>query len=315
MSSFFFICAINQGCLKGCFISKMFSTSMILATALSSHLVTESQAFSLIPQPQLSRNYKSICFPCNCHRSCCRTEHSFLLRGVRRDDDLLSNSLDRRNLLKQAMSALLTKMASLTLIETSLVFSLAVSTAEAKCTDIESCREEGERKIEADLQRNPIVSFPNGVRYRVLRPSTAASGPKVTENSSIDLAYSISTASGQYMYSKGFGFEKIESFGGRQESDLGLDSLRVVLGKQEHDVPVGIESALLGMGRGERRRVELPPGQEVGFETSNWRPEPVTRRGKVLMKQYKKKLAGFGSQPPFPAETVWDIEVLGIRNN
>jgi FKBP-type peptidyl-prolyl cis-trans isomerase len=180
--------------------------------------------------------------------------------------------------------------------------------ARAKCTDIESCREEGERKIEADLKNNPIIKLSNGVRYRVLQPGSL-SGPKVKEGSSIDLAYSISTTSGQYMYSKGFGFEKV-NFGGKLEPDLGLDSMRVVLG--QHDVPIGIEMALLGMGKGERRRVELPPG--VGFETSNWSPEPTTRRGKTQIEQYKKKLAGFGSQPPFPAETVWDIEVFGIRN-
>lgn len=110
------------------------------------------------------------------------------------------------------------------------------------------------------------------------------------------------------MYSKGFGYEKVE-FAGKMESDLGLDSDRIIIGK--HDVPIGIESALLGMGKGERRRVELPPG--VGFETSNWKPEPNTRRGTVQIEQYQRKLRGFGSQPPFPAETVWDVEVLGVR--
>lgn len=178
----------------------------------------------------------------------------------------------------------------------------------AKCADIETCREEGERKIEADLKANPIIKLSDGVRYRVLQPSSH-SGAKVSVGSSIDLIYSISTASGQYMYSKGFGYEKV-NFGGKQQSDLGLDSIRVVVGKQ--NVPVGIESALIGMGRGERRRVELPPG--VGFETSNYEPQPTTRRGITQIEQYKRKLQGFGSQPPFPAETVWDIEVLGIRN-
>lgn len=185
---------------------------------------------------------------------------------------------------------------------------LPAGVAQAKCTDIESCREEGERKIEADLKLNPIMRLADGVNYRVLRPS-AVPGPKVKDGSSIELIYSISTASGQYMYSKGFGFEKVD-FGGKKQSDLGLDSMRVVVG--EHNVPVGIESALIGMGKGERRRVELPPG--VGFETSNWQPSPITRRGITQIEQYKKKLVGFGSQPAFPAETVWDIEVLGIRN-
>ena len=185
---------------------------------------------------------------------------------------------------------------------------LPAGVAHAKCTDIESCREEGERKIEADLKLNPIMRLADGVNYRVLRPS-ALPGPKVKDGSSIELIYSISTASGQYMYSKGFGFEKVE-FGGKEQSDLGLDSMRVVVG--EHNVPVGIESALIGMGKGERRRVELPP--KVGFQTSNWQPSPTTRRGITQIEQYKKKLVGFGSQPAFPAETVWDIEVLGIRN-
>ncbi|KAL3775386.1 hypothetical protein ACHAWO_006577 [Cyclotella atomus] len=193
------------------------------------------------------------------------------------------------------------------LIFTGLLTAAALpDSSQAKCFDIESCREEGERKIEADLKINPIIKLSNGVRYRVLQPS--ASYTKVTEGSNIDLIYSISTASGQYMYSKGFGYEKVE-FGNKLQSDLGLDSMRVTIGK--HQVPIGIEMALMGMGRGERRRVELPPG--VGFETSNWSPEPITRRGKTQIEQYKKKLTGFGSQPPFPAETVWDVEVLGIR--
>ena len=179
----------------------------------------------------------------------------------------------------------------------------------AKCADIESCREEGERKVEADLKLNPIVKLSDGVRYRVLSsPTSPSTDKKVKDGSNIDLAYSISTASGQYMYSKGFGFEKVE-FGGRQVSDKGLDSMRVVVGKS--NVPKGIEYALIGMSKGEKRRVELPP--IVGFETSNWQPEPTTRRGQVQIEQYKKKLAGFGSQPPFPAETVWDIEVLQVR--
>ena len=211
----------------------------------------------------------------------------------------------RRNLLqKLATSSTLLATPGLALL------SSHPSPAHAKCTDIESCREEGERKVEADLKLNPIIRLSDGVRYRCLGapPSTTISDKKVKEGSNIDLAYSISTASGQYMYSKGFGYEKVE-FGGKQVSDLGLDSMRVVLG--QHNVPKGIEYALLGMVKGEKRRVELPPG--VGFETSNWSPEPTTRRGIVQIKQYKRKLEGFGSQPPFPAETVWDIEVLQIR--
>ena len=56
-------------------------------------------------------------------------------------------------------------------------------------------------------------------------------------------------------------------------------AFRVKIGSKRRDVPLGIEQALVGMKRGERRRIELPPN--VGFETSEWRPEPVTRRGKA----------------------------------
>jgi hypothetical protein len=184
--------------------------------------------------------------------------------------------------------------------------------AYAKCTDIESCREEGERKIEADLISNPIVKLSDGVRYRVLSsPPNKSTSKIVTDESNIDIAYSISTASGQYMYSKGFGYEKI-NFGDKKQlvPDKGLDSLNIILGK--HNVPIGIERALIGMTRGEIRRIELPPNV-VGFESSNWKPSPITRRGKTQIEQYKRKLVGFGSQPPFPAETVWDVEVLIVR--
>ena len=58
------------------------------------------------------------------------------------------------------------------------------------------------------------------------------------------------------MYSEGFVVKKVE-FGGRQESDLGLDSIHTLIGR--HNVSVGIEYALAGTGRGERRCVELPP--------------------------------------------------------
>lgn len=158
-----------------------------------------------------------------------------------------------------------------------------------------------------DLE-NPTIRLKQGVRYKTLQVGTGSQ--VVQETSNLDLIFSISTASGQYMYSRGFGFEKIDLGDGNIQKDNGLDSLRVTLGKR--DVPLGIESALVGMKKGEKRRVELPP--IVGFETSDWKPEPNTRRGKASITGYKRILEGFGSQPAFPAETVWDIEVLRIRS-
>ena len=52
---------------------------------------------------------------------------------------------------------------------------------------------------------------------------------------------------------------------------IGLDSYRVTLGTG--NLPVGVEQALIGAKKGERLRIEVPPN--VGFETSNWKPEPT----------------------------------------
>ena len=187
----------------------------------------------------------------------------------------------------------------------------------AKCTDIESCREIGEKKVEQDMTDNPTIRLESGVRYKVLQPATATRSTNtddltVQPNSNIDLIFSVSTSSGGYMYSRGFGFEKIDILGnGQLQSDAnGLDYLRVQLGNR--DVPIGIEDALIGMKKGERRRVELPP--RIGFETSDWKPEPTTRRGKTRIVGYRQLLEGNGStRPAFPAATIWDIEVLRIR--
>ena len=184
-------------------------------------------------------------------------------------------------------------------------------TASAKCTDIETCREIGDRRVEEDMKANPTTALPSGVRYKVLRPPTGRNfDVQVKDGSTVDIAFSIS-ANGAYMYSKGFGFEKID-VDGKKQSDLGLDSLRVKIGSERREVPLGIEQVLMGMKRGERRRIELPPN--VGFETSEWRPEPVTRRGKASIASYKRILEGGPNQPAFPAVTYWDVEVLRIKD-
>lgn len=173
-----------------------------------------------------------------------------------------------------------------------------------KCADIESCREVGEAKVAATDAANPVFKLSDGVRYKRLKDgaSAAASGSDV-----VDVAYSISTAGGSYMYSRGFGFEK-DADG---VTDTG-DFLRVQLGN--NDVPKGIELAIRGMKAGEKRRVELPPGPVAGFESSDWKPAPTTRRGKAQVTAYKNLINGNGSsQPPFPAVTVWDVECRRIR--
>ena len=173
----------------------------------------------------------------------------------------------------------------------------------AKCADIESCREVGEAKVAADMAANPIIKLSDGVRYKRVKEGAGAS---VSSGDVVDVAYSISTAGGSYMYSRGFGFEK--------DSDGVVDAgdfLRVRMGNG--DLPKGIELALRGMKEGEKRRIELPPG-DVGFESSDWKPAPTTRRGKAQIVAYKNLINGNGSsQPPFPAVTVWDIECRRVR--
>jgi len=114
--------------------------------------------------------------------------------------------------------------------------------------------------------------------------------------------------SGGYIYSRGFGYETID-IGNQKVKDAGLDSIRVRIG--ERDVPAGIEDALVGMKKGERRRVEVPPN--VGLSTSDGRPEPRTRRAKAGLMRYQQLVDGVNGNPGFPAALIWDVEVLKIR--
>lgn len=182
-----------------------------------------------------------------------------------------------------------------------------------RCTDLESCREIGDLRIEEKERENPTVRLDKGVRYKKLRPGFGAD--TVNAGANVELIYSISQANGAYMYSCGFGYNKVDLGNGQTTTDAGLDSYRIeALGSTHPSVPVGIELALMGMKQGERRRVEVPAA--VGFETSGWEPAPTTRRGKGQIISYRNLLRGNGStQPAFPAATIWDIEVVRFRNN
>jgi hypothetical protein len=177
------------------------------------------------------------------------------------------------------------------------------SIASDKCSDIDSCRELGEQKIRIKEEQNPTIKLPNGVRAKQLRPPLG--GESVQEGSVVDLAFSI-TANGGYLYSQGMGYEKLKS----GQNDMGLDSIRVVVGK--HMIPTGIEEALIGMKRGERRRIELPP--QVGFETSNWQPKPNNPVAQKRLDSYKRLLEGNSNVPGYPAVSIWDVEVLKVRS-
>lgn len=171
-----------------------------------------------------------------------------------------------------------------------------------KCTDIDSCRELGEQKQAQDDQLNPVVQLGSGVRYKVLRPAVGTDA--VQDGSIVELAYSIN-ANGGYLYSQGMGYEKVAG-----QNDLGIDSIRIVVGN--HNVPTGIEEALIGMRRGERRRIELPP--QVGFVTSNWEPKPNNPVAQQRVDAYRRILEGGFNQPPFPMVSIWDVQVERVRS-
>lgn len=136
----------------------------------------------------------------------------------------------------------------------------------AKCKDVDSCREIGEQKEAANLAANPIVRLGNdGLQYKVL--STGLGNAQVSDDTTVvKIAYSLSARS-RYMYSQGMGYNKIDAYGnGQAVPDLGLDGITIHL-KDENamEVPVGIRQAIMGMKRGEKRRIEVPPS--LGFET------------------------------------------------
>ena len=191
----------------------------------------------------------------------------------------------------------------------------AAASPAKRCTDIESCREIGERRDAENLARNPIVRLGDGLQYKVLSPGVGGSGGDaaavvVKPDSNVRIIYSVSQANGSYMYSRGMGYNKIDAGGGRMVKDEYLDSLAVTMGSN-NQIPLGIQKALVGAKRGERRRIQCPP--QLGFETSNWEPKPTTFRGERQMIDYRSTLTGSSGGVAFPAPTIWDVEVVSIR--
>ena len=186
----------------------------------------------------------------------------------------------------------------------------ARSSSASSCTDIETCREIGERRDAENLAQNPITRLGDGLQFKVL---AAGIGPdNVQPDSRIQIIYSVSQANGSYMFSRGMGYNKININNNNQQqvSDFGLDSLSVTMGSTA-TIPVGVQRALLGAKRGERRRIQCPP--RLGFETSDWNPKPTTFRGERQMIDYRSTLTGSSGGLAFPAPTIWDVEVVSIR--
>jgi FKBP-type peptidyl-prolyl cis-trans isomerase len=178
--------------------------------------------------------------------------------------------------------------------------SLAPGQAVAKCSDIESCREEGDKRIaQQEADAGPKVNLGNGVRYREPRRGTGDLELKAGDVA--EITFQVTTTGGNYMYSLGRSVEP-------GQKDLG-ETLRIVLGR--HDVPIAVEMAIEGMKKGGIRKVEMPP--KLGFSTSNGQPAPTTFSGKKKMERYEALLTGNGLQPGYEAELIFEVELVKIR--
>ena len=170
----------------------------------------------------------------------------------------------------------------------------------AKCKDIESCREEGERRIAQDeLDKGPIVRLPGGIRFR--EPKRGSGDEVLREGDVAEITFVVTTTGGNYMYSFGRSIEP-------GQADYG-ETLRVLLGR--HDVPIAVERAMVGMRRGGVRRIEVPPA--LGFSTSGGEPAPVSFSGRKKMERYEALLTGNGLQPGYEALLIFEVEVVKIK--
>lgn len=180
--------------------------------------------------------------------------------------------------------------------------------AKAKCRDIESCREEGERRAEeAEARAGPLRSVgpvgANGlgrVRYRAMKETDY--GPPLKHGDTAEIRFDVAKTGGDYMYS----VPSREP--GAAEREV-LDTYRLVLGNR--DVPLGVELALEGAHQGDLRRIEVPP--DLGFETSDWRPTPTGFSGKQRLERYRMLLTGNGLQPGYNASILFQVEVVRVR--
>ena len=175
---------------------------------------------------------------------------------------------------------------------------LPATAVSGKCADIESCREEGERKmVEIDKAQGPVVTVEPGIRYRELK---RGEGPVLRDGDTADIRFQVLQGNGYFMY----------SIPNREPGSTDLaETYRVTIGNR--DVPEGVEKAMIGASRGSVRRVELPP--KKGFGTSEWRPEPTGYAGIQRMKRYRAVLSGNGLQPGYDAVLLFEFDIVKVR--
>ena len=128
-------------------------------------------------------------------------------------------------------------------------------------SNLEEAKERGERlreeKAEAETP-GELVTMSNGIQYREI--TTGTSGPKAELGDVLEVQYTVfRLSSGAYFkYSSGgkpvllFGF----GYGYEGQDDVGA-TRRVTLGTK--DLPRAATPAVVGMRRGSRRRILIPP--------------------------------------------------------
>jgi len=177
-----------------------------------------------------------------------------------------------------------------------LIFFGTSQVSQAKCKDIDSCREQGEVRFEnLEKKAGPMISLDSGVRYREMEKGI--NGPQLKLGDSADIRFQVLKGNGDFLY----GVPNREP-GANDLSQI----LRLTLGQK--DVPVGVEEALYGASKGTRRRVELPPS--LGFASSNWNPTPQTFSGIQRMKRFRNL---FDTNPQYQPVLLFEFEVVRVR--
>jgi len=190
------------------------------------------------------------------------------------------------------MSAASTRRSHLSSAAVALTASLLPLAAVAKSPplSIEEAREIGERKREAEeAAKGPLLRSSKGVRYRepVKGPSDA---PLCEKGDTCKVKYQVYKGNGDYVFSLGYG---------REFKQDRLDTYAIKYGDPDKKIPLAVEDAMSGMRVGSLRKILVPP--ELGFNTSNQRPEPDTFSG-------KRKLAVHINEP-----LLFEVELVKVN--
>jgi len=154
-------------------------------------------------------------------------------------------------------------------------------------SNLEEAKEKGERLREERAEaENPgeLVTMPSGLQYREI--STGTKGPVVQKGDVVEFTYIVyRLSSGAYFkYSSGGRPVLLYSYGYGNEgqNDVG-DTWRATLNTK--DLPLAASAAMVGMRRGGRRRILIPP--QFGWTDNAVGPKPQTFGAYRRLEQHK----------------------------